>query len=215
MDSREDILNRVRRRIGRTHDNAAEARRAMLEWLAARTRGPRHEIEADLVARFRSRSEQLSSTVDGVERMEDVPAAAARYLVERALPMNAICTRQVADLAWAEAGISADARSARNEDLVGITGCFYAIADTGTIMLCSSRESAASVSLLPETHIAVIPASRIVAGMEEAWQLARDELGELPRGVNFVSGPSRTGDIEQTIVLGAHGPCRVHLIVVG
>jgi len=215
MDSREDILNRVRRRIGRTHDNAAEARRAMLEWLAARTRGPRHEIEADLVARFRSRSEQLSSTVDGVERMEDVPAAAARYLVERALPMNAICTRQVADLAWAEAGISADARSARNEDLVGITGCFCAIADTGTIMLCSSRESAASVSLLPETHIAVIPASRIVAGMEEAWQLARDELGELPRGVNFVSGPSRTGDIEQTIVLGAHGPCRVHLIVVG
>lgn len=69
-------------------------------------------------------------------------------------------------------------------------------------------------SLLPETHIAIVDCGRIVAGMEEGWQLARDEFGELPRAVNFVSGPSRTGDIEQTIVLGAHGPYRVHLIVV-
>ncbi|MCK7502398.1 MAG: LUD domain-containing protein [Comamonadaceae bacterium] len=55
---------------------------------------------------------------------------------------------------------------------------------------------------------------RIVPGMEEAWQLAREHFGDLPRAVNFISGPSRTGDIEQTIVLGAHGPYRVHLILV-
>jgi L-lactate dehydrogenase complex protein LldG len=50
--------------------------------------------------------------------------------------------------------------------------------------------------------------------MEEGFALLRAERGELPRAVNFVSGPSRTGDIEQTIVLGAHGPYRVHLLVV-
>ena len=71
------------------------------------------------------------------------------------------------------------------------------------------------MSLLPETHVAIVAAGRIVRGMEEAWQLARTELGELPRAVNFVSGPSRTGDIELTIVLGAHGPYRVHVVVVG
>jgi hypothetical protein len=71
----------------------------------------------------------------------------------------------------------------------------------------------ATVSLLPETHIAMVPVSRIVATMEDAFALLRAERGELPRAVNFISGPSRTGDIEQTIVLGAHGPCRVHLIL--
>ncbi len=81
-------------------------------------------------------------------------------------------------------------------------------------MLCAAPDHPATVSLLPETHIALVPASRIVPGMEEAWALARAELGTLPRAVNFISGPSRTGDIEQTIVLGAHGPYRVHLVMI-
>ena len=98
-------------------------------------------------------------------------------------------------------------------DKTGISGCFCAIAETGTLMLLSGPQTPASVSLLPETHIAVVPVGRIVATMEDAFALLRAEQGALPRAVNFISGPSRTGDIEQTIVLGAHGPCRVHLIL--
>ena len=113
----------------------------------------------------------------------------------------------------AAAGLTVDTRGAEDHDLVGISGCFCAIAETGTLMLVSGPDTPASVSLLPETHIALVPASRIVAGMEEGFALARAELGQLPRAVNFISGPSRTGDIEQTIVLGAHGPYRVHLIL--
>jgi len=67
---------------------------------------------------------------------------------------------------------------------------------------------------VPETHVAIVPAARIVAHMEDGWDLARSELGWLPRAINFISGPSRTADIDQTIVVGAHGPSRVHLIVV-
>lgn len=214
MGPREDILGRIRTRLNRDAHDAAAARTRMREWLQARRQGPRPALEADLPARFAARAAALSSTIDAVEAMDRSPAAVARYLAANALPLAAVCTPQLAALPWAAAGIEAGARAARDEDLVGITGCFCAIADTGTLMLVSGADSPASVSLLPETHIAIVPVSRIVPCMEEAWGLARAELGELPRAVNFVSGPSRTGDIEQTIVIGAHGPYRVHLILV-
>jgi L-lactate dehydrogenase complex protein LldG len=79
----------------------------------------------------------------------------------------------------------------------------------------SGPQTPATVSLLPETHIALVDERRIVGTMEEAFALLRAEHGSLPRALNFISGPSRTGDIEQTIVLGAHGPRRVHLLVTG
>jgi L-lactate dehydrogenase complex protein LldG len=71
------------------------------------------------------------------------------------------------------------------------------------------------VSLLPETHIAVIGRDRVLRSMEDAWALLRSDAGAMPRAVGFISGPSRTADIEQTVTLGAHGPYRVHIILVG
>ena len=115
----------------------------------------------------------------------------------------------------APAGISVAVRAAVDADMVGISGCFCAVAETGTLLLCSGAGTPATVSLLPETHIALVPVARLVATMEDAFAMVRAELGDMPRALNFISGPSRTGDIEQTIVLGAHGPCRVHLILIG
>lgn len=156
----------------------------------------------------------MSSTVDEVPQMADVPAAAQRYLAERGLPMQAVAWQTLESFDWASAGLAVAFRKPEDRDLVGLTGCFCATAETGTLVLLSSPQTWASGALLPETHIAVVPASRIVAGHEDAFALMRAERGELPRAVNFVSGPSRTGDIEQTIILGAHGPYRVHVIVV-
>lgn len=215
MDSREDILSRIRQRLGRTAKNASAAHGNMTSWLAARPQGPRPPMDADLVKRFCEKSELMSSSVDHVRELADAPAAALRYLRQHALPLAAVCAPEAAALDWAAAGLSVEPRAARDQDLVGITGCVCAIAETGTLMLCSSPDAPATVSLLPETHIALVDASRIVAGMEDAWQQVREAYGELPRAVTFISGPSRTGDIEQTMVLGAHGPYRVHIIVIG
>ena len=82
-------------------------------------------------------------------------------------------------------------------------------------MMLAGADTPTATTLLPDTHVAVVRAGRIVSGMEEAFALIRSERGELPRAVNMISGPSRTGDIEQTIVLGAHGPFRVHILVLG
>jgi L-lactate dehydrogenase complex protein LldG len=120
----------------------------------------------------------------------------------------------LADLPWQAAGIDAQARAPRGDDAVGITGVFAAIAETGTLMMLSGPDTPASMHLLPETHVAIVSASRVVGHYEDAFALVRAERGELPRATSLVSGPSRTGDIEQTIVLGAHGPYRVHVIVV-
>jgi L-lactate dehydrogenase complex protein LldG len=214
MSSREDILSRVRNRLGRNDANGVSGRAAMDAWLAARRQGPRPPVEGDLAARFRQQSLRFSSTVDEVEALADAPAAIARYLQGSGLPAKAVCWPILRGLPWQAAGLEIDFRGAEDGDLVGITSCFCAIAETGTLMLCSGEATPAAVSLLPETHVAIVPASLILPGMEEAWALAREKLGELPRAVNFISGPSRTGDIEQTIVLGAHGPYRVHLVVV-
>ncbi len=96
-----------------------------------------------------------------------------------------------------------------------ITGDLRTRLRARALMLLSGPATPATTSLLPETHIAVLPLDRLVATMEDAWGLLRAEGGTMPRAVNFVSGPSRTADIEQTVTLGAHGPYRVHIVIVG
>lgn len=218
MSSREDILGRVRAKLGRDAANSVTGRSAIDAMLTTRAQGPRPHVDirkSALAGRLVEKSHAQSSTVDAVADLAEAPAAAARYLAANGLPARAVVWPALAGLDWAGAGLNIEARGARDADPVGITGCFCAIAETGTLMLCGGPDTPATVSLLPETHIAIVSAGRIVPGMEEAFALARDELGQLPRAVNFISGPSRTGDIEQTIVLGAHGPYRVHLILVG
>jgi L-lactate dehydrogenase complex protein LldG len=186
----------------------------MRAYLAQRPSGPRPKSDWNPIERFRTRALALESSVDEVETMASVPAAVARYLKANHLPMNAVVWPELAAMDWKAAGIEAEARKAEGRDLVGITASFCAVAETGTLLLLSGAPTPASTSLLPETHVAIVPTARIVKGMEDAWALVRAEHGELPRATNFVSGPSRTADIEQTLVLGAHGPYRVHVVLV-
>lgn len=213
VNARDDILSRVRDALGRSDANRAQAEAEVLAAIEAPRRGPRTVPQGGLAERFSAEARVMSSTLDEVVSLADVPAAVRRYLDASGLSREVVVWPQFGELDWAAAGLDGVVRAVSGADLVGITGCFCAIAETGTLMTCSSPDMPAATSLLPETHIAVVPVSRIVAGMEEAWALARRELGMLPRAVNFISGPSRTGDIELTIVLGAHGPYRVHLIL--
>ncbi|KIF83381.1 LutC/YkgG family protein [Noviherbaspirillum autotrophicum] len=212
--ARQAILGRIRKAQGRPGESTPAEREAAEAYMAQHSCGPRPDIGPDLVLRFMEQAIRMSDTVDEVASLADVPAAVARYLDSIGVASKAIAWKTLEGMAWRDAGVDVEFRPPRNEDLVGITGTFCAIAETGTLMLLSGVDTYSSASLLPETHIAVVSASRIVASMEEAFALARAEHGALPRAVNFISGPSRTGDIEQTIVLGAHGPYRVHVVLV-
>ena len=214
MAARDNILARIRARQGKPATPTADEREAVQSHIRSRPQHARPRADWEPLARFRERALGLSSTVDEVESLAAAPAAVARYLKANSLPLTAVCWAEFEGLSWQAAGMEVAARPARDSDLVGITGAFCAIAETGTLMTVSGPRTPATVSLLPETHIAIVPASRIMRGMEEAWQLMRDELKQPPRAVSFISGPSRTADIEQTVTLGAHGPYRVHIILV-
>jgi L-lactate dehydrogenase complex protein LldG len=215
--ARAAILARIRERQGRgaaSRPSPAELE-AIETYVARHPAAPLPEIGDDLVGRFRARAESMQSTTDAVATLAEAPAAVARYLKANALPLAGCVWPRLAGLDWAGAGLALEPRAASDRDAVGVTGVFAALAETGTLMLVSGPDTPATVSLLPETHVAVVPAGRIVKRMEEGWALARAELGVLPRAVNFVSGPSRTADIDQTLVLGAHGPYRLHMVIVG
>ena len=213
MSARENILARIRARQGKPAAQTAAEREAVRSHIQSHPGSPRPRMEWDPVARFRERALGLASTVDDVDALAAVPTAAARYLRAHSLPLSAVCWAEFGALDWRAAGLEIAVREARDADLVGITGAYCAIAETGTLMMLSGPDTPSTVSMLPETHVAVVSRAHVVRGMEEAWQLARGDFGTLPRAVNFISGPSRTADIEQTVTLGAHGPYRVHVIL--
>ncbi len=211
MAARENILSRIR--TANASMRSGDAAQSAAARLAEHPRGPLPTMVWDPLQRFIDTSIAAASTLDRVDKRDEVPAAVARYLTANDLPTRGACWPEFADLDWSGAGLEMQARSANGDDKVGVTGSFCALAETGTLLLLSGEQQHATTSLLPETHVAVVSKKRVVVCMEDAWDLLRKELGHLPRQVNFVSGPSRTADIEMTLVYGAHGPFRVHIIV--
>jgi L-lactate dehydrogenase complex protein LldG len=220
--ARDAVLKRVRNALGASGDRSA-AREQADAYIAAHPQGPRPPIAEDGAAQFLRRAFDMASTVEVLADRDEIPAAVARYLDALVLAPalasqkahTGVCWPEFADLDWTAAGLAIDPRPTRGDDRLGITGCYCAIAETGTLVMLSGGDTPTGTTLLPDTHIAVVGRDRIVGGMEEAFALIRRERGALPRAINMISGPSRTGDIEQTIVLGAHGPYRVHILVVG
>jgi len=217
--SRDAVLGRVRKALRRTGTPDADVE----GYIAAHAQGPRPSMPQDLVRRFLERAVDMSSTVERIDTPDAIPMAVARYLDALDLPpalamqksRQGVCWPEFAGLGWSGAGLAIEARPTIGHDRLGISGCFCAIAETGTLVLVSGADAPGATALLPDTHIAIVRADRIVSGMEDAFAMVRRERSLMPRAVNLISGPSRTGDIEQTIVLGAHGPYRVHILVLG
>jgi L-lactate dehydrogenase complex protein LldG len=215
MSARDNILSRIRANSGRAGATSVaelESARAVIE---RKQRGPIPGLaKHDPVSHFVEECEKLKTTVAFADSDTGIPGAVASYLKSLSAAPVILGWHEFAGLDWSRAGIVFNDRPAQGDDLTSLTGCFCAISETGTLLLLGSAATPKATALLPETHICVVRRSRIVQTMEGAFDLLRAERGELPRATFFVSGPSRTADIEQTIVIGAHGPYRVHVILV-
>ncbi len=162
----------------------------------------------------------MACTVARVTGMDEVPAAVAGYLRDHNLPGDAVASADLLDgIPWdREAMLNLRAGASAPEDLVSVTGVFRAVAETGTLVMTSGETHPTSLNFTPDNHVVVLRAEQVVGGYEDAWRDLRKAHkkadGGLPRTVNMITGPSRTGDIELTIHLGAHGPRRLHIVVV-
>ncbi|HSE19620.1 MAG TPA: lactate utilization protein [Pyrinomonadaceae bacterium] len=105
-----------------------------------------------------------------------------------------------------------DAHDIFNYD-VGVSTAQAAIAETGTLVLDSDCERHRLVSLVPPVHIAVVNASAIVETLSDALTLIQKK--EISPAITFITGPSRTADIELTLAIGVHGPQELYVIVDG
>jgi L-lactate dehydrogenase complex protein LldG len=123
---------------------------------------------------------------------------------------------RLAKIAWPNGGPQIVHGPSDGRDLSGLSHAFAGVSETGTLLLLSGTDNPTTVNFLPENHIVVIEASQIEANYEAAFaRLRKQAKGRMPRTVNMVTGPSRSADIEQTLILGAHGPVRLHIVVVG
>jgi L-lactate dehydrogenase complex protein LldG len=212
MSARDNILGRIRTALGRSRPMTEVEAAAMRAKLRNHARGPMPTMDWEPVARFRERCLSLSSTVDEVAGLDQVPHTVARYLAGNGLA-RACVLAQYSQLDWPVPG-SPSKRDQRTRRQDRHYRNLLRHRRDRHLMLLSGPDTHPGTSLLPETHIALVPVARILRSMEDGWDLLREERGELPRQVTFVSGPSRTADIEMTLVLGIHGPYRVHIILV-
>ena len=219
-ETREQILAGIRRSLKRgrleaareteLREHVAAHRRNLVPARAAALDDPRR---VDL---FVGMAEEVQATVARVKSPAAVPEAVARYLAAENLPADLVLAPDPSldDILWDSRPLLRIRRGrAEAGDTVSLTPCFAAIAETGTLMLISGAETPTTLNFLPDTHIVLVYADQVVATYEDGWDRLRTN-GRMPRAVNFITGPSRTGDIEQRIELGAHGPRRLHIVLV-
>jgi L-lactate dehydrogenase complex protein LldG len=170
-----------------------------------------------LVDRFVANVEKEFGTVARVASVEDLPGAVADYLAAQNLPSDFAMSPhpELQGLPWhVRPMLMIRVGRAVASDLVCVQEGFAGIAETGTLMLPSGPTRPTTMNLLGDTAIVVLRASRVVGPYEDAWEMLRAELGGMPRNVMLVTGPSRSADIESVLELGAHGPRRLHVVLV-
>lgn len=220
MSARDEILGSIRRSLRRDALDPTIAS-ALDQRLTARGRHVQlARIDRDhdgLVALFEEMALTLSATVGHIAASADVPAAVADYLASQNLPATVKAAPGLKSIPWkSRPTLEVTYGVAVDSDAVSVTPCVAAVAETGTLVLHSGPDSPSTLNFLPDTHIVVVRRSQVTGSYENALDTIRDKDkgGLLPRTINMISGPSRTGDIEQTIQLGAHGPRRLHILLV-
>jgi len=222
MSARDLIFGSIRRSLG-VSGKEATRRKTVADRLAQHPTGivpARGQLGAqERLALFRTMTEAANSSVEEIDA-GDVPSAIAAFLRAHNLPMlvKRGADQRLAALPWErERTLEVSSGPSDGKDLVAVSHAFGAVAESGTLMLISGPDNPTTLNFLPDSHIVVLDAKDVAGDYETLWRRLREKFGDgtMPRTINLITGPSRSADIEQTLILGAHGPRRLHVMVVG
>lgn len=202
MSARDDILAALARHGASAAPPASAATAPPIPAIAKKA-------DAEAFARFVAMArESLAEVIEAANCHDAMAAIAARAPEDRVLAVSP--QPEVAGLDWVKAGL--DARIGALPDIkVGVSMADAGIAETGSLLFFSGPHAPVLAHFLPDIHFALVKRSAILSGLNDALSLAREK--EMPSTVNFITGPSRSGDIEQTLELGAHGPRQLVIII--
>ena len=222
LSARDEIFASIRRSL---HATGTEApRRAAVS--ARLEQHPSGVIPArgqgdvgERVKTFRAEAERAGATLALVSRGSEVPEEVARFLRELNLPATVRIGADASldELPWSATAIDVARGASDGHDITAVSAAFAGVAETGTLALVSGPDNPTTLNFLPENHIAVLKADDVVGDLESVFATVRAHYGAglMPRTLNFITGPSRSADIEQTLLFGAHGPRRLHIVLVG
>jgi len=221
MSARDEIFATIRRalKVGPVDAPRRDAVAARLAQASVGVVPRRGQGEAaERLATFKAEAQRVQATVAEVASAADVPPEIAHFLRENNLPATLRFgeDRRLADMPWAATALEIALGPSDGDDLNAVSVAFAAVAETGTLALVSGPDNPTTLNFLPDNHFVVLFADDLVGDVESVFAKLRALYGPgaMPRTVNFITGPSRSADIEQTLLLGAHGPRRLHVVVV-
>lgn len=210
--AREQMLGAIREALGR-EELSEDAQGTLTARLDRPQRHTLPAIDGDLAERFLNRLAAVAGTWSRASDLDAVPAEIESYFDAHQLERSVVIAPALEALAW-PGDWQVNFGATQGHDQTGITPCFVAVAETGSVVLLSGAQSPTTLNFLPENHLVLVRRTQIVRHVEDVWTRLRQGPEAMPRSCNFITGPSRTADIEQTIQLGAHGPRRLHVILV-
>ena len=213
--ARSDIFANLRKALARGALDAA-TQNDLRARLASPHCGPQPLLQSDTLALFSDKVGAAAGRVAQAREPAQVVKAVQDFLLEHSIPPTLVVAADphLASLPW-PTGLQAHYRPLHSDDTTAITCAYAGVAETGSLVLLSGPLTPTRFNFLPDNFLCLLPRHRIVAHMEDVWGLVRKERAGLPRSLNFITGPSRTADVEQVIQLGAHGPRRLLVVIVG
>lgn len=220
--SRDAVLANIRRSLGVTGVEAPRRFEVERRISEAPPGVVPQRGQGDLAARvaiFRSEAERAQATVAEVASLAEAPAEIARFLRDANCPATLRMggDPRLAALLWGETALEIALGASDGHDLNAVAFAFAGVAETGTLALVSGPDNPTTLNFLPDNAIVLLERKDVVADTETVFAKLRRSYGKgaAPRTLNLVTGPSRSADIEQTLLLGAHGPRRLHIVIAG